>query len=82
MSKSDAQTLSVEENPSPVADSEREALLQNPVLGRVFTDHMVTIEYSPERIVIWKVGSYPKCIGLLRLVDGELKRSGSLSLVR
>ncbi|SAL05309.1 branched-chain amino acid aminotransferase [Caballeronia calidae] len=49
MRTSDAQTLIVEKNPNPVADSERDALLLNPVFGRVFTDHMVTIEYSRER---------------------------------
>lgn len=42
-------TFDVEKNPTPVSTSEREALLQNPGWGRVFTDHMVTIRYSKER---------------------------------
>lgn len=49
MSTVDAQTLIVEKTSNPVSDSDREALLQNPVFGRVFTDHMVTIEYAPDR---------------------------------
>jgi branched-chain amino acid aminotransferase len=49
MSTSAAQTLKFEPHPNPVAASEREALLQNPVFGRVFSDHMVTIEYSADR---------------------------------
>ncbi|WP_180736309.1 branched-chain amino acid aminotransferase [Paraburkholderia sp. PGU19] len=49
MSTVNAQTLIVEKTANPVSDSDREALLQNPVFGRVFTDHMVTIEYAPER---------------------------------
>jgi branched-chain amino acid aminotransferase len=30
----------------PVSDAERSAMLTNPVFGRVFTDHMVTIRYA------------------------------------
>ena len=49
MTESDTQTFLFEKNPNPVPASEREALLQNPGFGRVFTDHMVTIRYSEER---------------------------------
>lgn len=42
-------TFDVEKSPNPVSASDREALLQNPGWGRVFTDHMVTIRYSTER---------------------------------
>lgn len=41
--------FSIEPNPAPVAASERERLIQNPVFGKTFTDHMATIRYSPER---------------------------------
>ncbi|MFI5793462.1 branched-chain amino acid aminotransferase [Streptomyces sp. NPDC051677] len=40
--------LSHVSHPNPVPAREREALLRNPVFGRVFTDHMVTIRYSEE----------------------------------
>ena len=33
-------------HPSPTAPAERAALLTNPVFGRVFTDHMVTVRYA------------------------------------
>src|SRR5919112_5088260 len=33
-------------NPAPVADAERDALLANPGVGRIFTDHMVTVRYA------------------------------------
>lgn len=36
-------------NPAPVGDAEREAILANPGFGTYFTDHMVTIEWTPER---------------------------------
>lgn len=49
MNTTDTQTLTVEKTSNPVSDGDRETLLQNPVFGRVFTDHMVTIEYVPER---------------------------------
>ncbi len=42
-------TLSIEKSLSPVAADERERLLQNPVFGRVFTDHMATIRYTEGR---------------------------------
>jgi branched-chain amino acid aminotransferase len=38
-----------EPNPSPVAPDARNALLQDPGFGRVFTDHMVMIRYSESR---------------------------------
>lgn len=49
MSNSGAQTFLFEKNSNPVPVSEREALLENPGFGRVFTDHMVTIRYSEGR---------------------------------
>ncbi|NTG51347.1 branched-chain amino acid aminotransferase [Agrobacterium rhizogenes] len=49
MSDSGPQTLVFERNSNPVPASEREALLQNPGFGRVFTDHMATIRYSEGR---------------------------------
>ncbi len=33
-------------NPSPLSDAERKAVLDNPVFGTVFTDHMVDICWS------------------------------------
>ncbi|NML05898.1 branched-chain amino acid aminotransferase [Sphingomonas sp. G-3-2-10] len=38
-----------EAHASPVAVADREALLQNPGFGKVFTDHMVVIKYSVEK---------------------------------
>lgn len=49
MDNGKVQTFLLEKHPNPLAAGEREALLQNPGFGRVFTDHMVTIEYSQER---------------------------------
>ncbi|WP_026616795.1 branched-chain amino acid aminotransferase [Ensifer aridi] len=49
MTESGAQTFLFEKNPKAMAASEREALLENPGFGRVFTDHMVTIRYSEGR---------------------------------
>jgi branched-chain amino acid aminotransferase len=42
-------TFSIERNPSPVSEEQRQALLENPGWGQVFTDHMATIRYSRER---------------------------------
>src|SRR5947209_13834666 len=49
-------SFSVERNPNPVPDAEREAILAAPGFGRYFTDHMVCIEYTggewgPGRVV-------------------------------
>lgn len=41
--------FSIEKSASPVSARERELLLQNPIFGRVFTDHMATARYTPER---------------------------------
>ncbi|OHV80629.1 branched-chain amino acid aminotransferase [Ensifer sp. LCM 4579] len=49
MTESHAKTFLFEKNPNPTAPSEREAILQNPGFGRVFTDHMVTVRYSEGR---------------------------------
>ncbi len=49
MPRDGAKKLTIERNPNPVAASEREALLQNPGFGRVYTDHMATIRYSEAR---------------------------------
>jgi branched-chain amino acid aminotransferase len=38
-----------EPNPAPRDAGERAALLANPGFGKVFSDHMVTLRYSPER---------------------------------
>ncbi|RJT41441.1 branched-chain amino acid aminotransferase [Mesorhizobium waimense] len=46
MGSNGALTFDVEKNPNAVPATEREALLQNPGFGKVFTDHMVTIRYS------------------------------------
>lgn len=40
--------FSVTRNPSPVADQEREALIENPTFGTHFTDHQV--------VVVWEEG--------------------------
>ncbi|QUD88352.1 branched-chain amino acid aminotransferase [Phenylobacterium montanum] len=42
-------SLRFEQNPNPTPATEREALLQNPGFGRVFTDYMVTIRYAEGR---------------------------------
>lgn len=42
------QTLLFEQNPCPVPPDERAMLLANPGFGKVFTDHMITIRYTPE----------------------------------
>ena len=39
-------SLLFEKNPHPLPAEQREALLQNPGWGRIFTDHMVTIRYK------------------------------------
>lgn len=49
MSHGDAQALLFERNASSLPAAEREGLLKSPGFGRVFTDHMVTIEYSEGR---------------------------------
>lgn len=49
MNSIDAPTFQVEKAANPVPAAEREALLQNPGFGRVFTDHMAAIRFSPER---------------------------------
>jgi branched-chain amino acid aminotransferase len=47
--RQDGLTFLLERNPHPVPASERTRLVQNPGCGRLFTDHMVTIQYSKER---------------------------------
>jgi branched-chain amino acid aminotransferase len=49
MSTGGTLTFDIQKNPNPATASEREALLQNPGFGRIFTDHMVTIRYSQDR---------------------------------
>ena len=44
-----ALTFDVEMNPNRVSTAERQALMQNPGFGRIFTDHMVTIRYTKEK---------------------------------
>jgi branched-chain amino acid aminotransferase len=38
--------FSVEPNPSPVGEAERQAVLADPAFGRVFTDHMVSVQWT------------------------------------
>ena len=40
--------FSITNNPSPVTDEAREAILANPAFGKNFTDHMVTIEWDED----------------------------------
>ena len=42
-------TLPFERHPNPVSSDDRAQLLEDPGFGKVFTDHMATIRYSPER---------------------------------
>ncbi len=49
MSNGETLTFDIQKNPNPATASEREALLQNPGFGRIFTDHMATIRYSQDR---------------------------------
>jgi branched-chain amino acid aminotransferase len=42
-------TLSISPHPAPLAAEKRKALLADPGFGRVFTDHMVTVQYSEDR---------------------------------
>jgi branched-chain amino acid aminotransferase len=48
MSNNSGSKISIEKSLTPTPVEERERLLQNPVFGRVFTDHMATIRYTPE----------------------------------
>ncbi|MFB9125818.1 branched-chain amino acid aminotransferase [Paraburkholderia dipogonis] len=43
------EVFQIEKHPNPVEAEKRETLLQNPGFGRVFTDHMATIQYSEGR---------------------------------
>ncbi|MEY4743668.1 MAG: hypothetical protein RIR34_1007, partial [Actinomycetota bacterium] len=36
----------IERNPNPVADAEREAILENPVFGAKLTDHQVVVTWT------------------------------------
>jgi branched-chain amino acid aminotransferase len=49
MSTPGTQSFQFERSVNPVEPSQRTALLENPGFGRVFTDHMVTIQYSDAR---------------------------------
>ncbi|MEX3960453.1 branched-chain amino acid aminotransferase [Trinickia sp. EG282A] len=49
MSNTGSASFLRELNPNRVEATKREALLENPGFGRVFTDHMVTIRYSEGR---------------------------------
>lgn len=46
MSGGDNLDFEIRQNPAPVPEAERAALLANPGFGRIFTDHMVTIRYA------------------------------------
>jgi branched-chain amino acid aminotransferase len=41
--------FSVERNPTPAGDAEREAVLADPAFGRVFTDHMVSVQWTRDQ---------------------------------
>ena len=45
----DKPTILIERRADAVAPAERERLLQDPGFGRIFTDHMATIRFHPER---------------------------------
>src|SRR3954471_8042470 len=46
MSGGDTLDFEIRPNPAPVSAAERFAMLANPGVGRIFTDHMVTIRYA------------------------------------
>ncbi|MEP2101203.1 MAG: branched-chain amino acid aminotransferase [Parasphingorhabdus sp.] len=46
MANDDSLEILVQQNPQPVADSDRAKLLENPGFGNLFTDHMVVIRYT------------------------------------
>ncbi|HEX6489032.1 MAG TPA: branched-chain amino acid aminotransferase [Candidatus Dormibacteraeota bacterium] len=46
MSSSATAAFELHSNPSPASDEERRRLLENPGFGRVFTDHMVSIDWN------------------------------------
>ena len=41
--------ISTTENPSPVSDERLEEILENPGFGMHFSDHMLTIEWTPAK---------------------------------
>ncbi len=49
MTGPDAPTFDLRPNANPVADAQREKLLENPGFGTVFTDHMAVINYTEGR---------------------------------
>lgn len=49
MSGSENLQFEITLNDAPVPAAERAARMENPVFGRVFTDHMVTIRYSDDK---------------------------------
>jgi branched-chain amino acid aminotransferase len=49
MSGGDKLDFEIRQNPQPVSDAERAALLVDPGFGRIFTDHMVTIRYAEHK---------------------------------
>jgi branched-chain amino acid aminotransferase len=49
MGNNDTLSFQFERNANPVEATQRAALLENPGFGRVFTDHMATIQYSDGR---------------------------------
>jgi len=42
-------TFETVQHPSPTSDAERAALMADPVFGRVFSDHMVTIRWTSDK---------------------------------
>lgn len=47
MNRSDLPQFEIERSHNPTSDAQRLEILANPGFGRFFTDHMVTIRYSP-----------------------------------
>ncbi|MDI2090175.1 branched-chain amino acid aminotransferase [Commensalibacter oyaizuii] len=42
-------SITFEKNPSPLSESQRKSILQDPGFGKSFTDHMLLIEYNTEQ---------------------------------
>ncbi|MED5526437.1 MAG: branched-chain amino acid aminotransferase [Pseudomonadota bacterium] len=49
MTRQPSPSLVIEPTANPTSAEARQALLANPVFGKVFTDHMVTVQHSNER---------------------------------
>ena len=49
MPQTQTETFAIEANQSILPASDRQKLMESPGFGRVFTDHMVTLQYSKDR---------------------------------